>query len=708
MGLLLLSPFTLLPLNADWREDVGSEVTGLLEEADHFPATFYIATNGDDAWSVRLAAPNSDGTDGPFRTFQKAKDAIRASNAIPVSKESATAPLVVEVREGEYDLTEPIEFDAADSGAESAPVIWRGEPGKTVLINAGRYLNDPQPVTDPAILERLAPDARDKIVQFDLKALGIDDFGTLDGGNNAQLFQNDQPMTIARYPNEGFITINRLVTEGTHVVDIRGVKGITEGKFYFEDDEFLNWEKEDDLWAFGYWFWDWSVSRQQVAKINREEKILELTEPWHGYGYRIGQYYYIYNALRELDVPGEFFIDRKTGILYYYPVKEIEEKNLLFSLLPNIVTARGVSHFVLTGFTFEGCRHTAVNATGSDLVISKNVIRNIGGNGISVGGPRSLVFGNHLYNLGSNGIGVDAGDRKTLTLGHSAIVNNDIHHFGVINLVYSPGIHFGGCGITVAHNRITDAPHCAILFSGNENRIEQNEIGNVCFETNDAGAIYCGRDLTMRGNLIKNNYLHDITGFQDKGCVGVYLDDMFSSADIVGNLFVKVTNATFIGGGRDCSIVNNLFINCEPSIHVDARALNWAAYHAKSWVEEIEKSGTVCGIDFTKPPYSERYPKLLKITEGKLEAPEGNYIARNVVIRNAWNRWTPDVFEGDGIDSVSRPYLTIEDNVIGDYRLLMSLDQSESISLPNKRIQFDRIPTESIGLFPSPAAITRP
>ena len=42
---------------------------------------FYVATNGNDAWSGRLPAPNDAKTDGPFATITKARDAIRQLKA---------------------------------------------------------------------------------------------------------------------------------------------------------------------------------------------------------------------------------------------------------------------------------------------------------------------------------------------------------------------------------------------------------------------------------------------------------------------------------------------------------------------------------------------------------------------------------------------------------------------------------------------------
>ena len=58
--------------------------------------------------------------------------------------------------------------------------------------------------------------------------------------------------------------------------------------------------------------------------------------------------------------------------------------------------------------------------------------------------------------------------------------------------MYSAGhLDLDGVGNRVAHNLIHHAPHQAIGFGGNDHVIEFNEIHNVCYESNDAGAIYC-------------------------------------------------------------------------------------------------------------------------------------------------------------------------------------------------------------------------
>ena len=260
--------------------------------------------------------------------------------------------------------------------------------------------------------------------------------------------------------------------------------------------------------------------------------------------------------------------------------------------------------------------------------------------------------------------------------------------------MYSAGIGLHGVGNRATHNLIHDAPHQAISFGGNDHLIEFNEIHNVCFESNDAGAIYSGRDWTMRGTVIRHNYLHDITGFEGRGCVGVYLDDMYCGTEIVGNVFYQVTSAAFIGGGRDYLIENNVFVDCKPAIHVDARAMGWAKYHADEWVKEGREKGTLSGIRYTKNRPTASGIRSCRRFWTRIHGPRA---ATSSPATSAW--------AADGTTSSPRPgrLIAFEDNLLdtdpqfvdpadGDFRL-----KPES---PAWKLGFRRIPFEKIGLYP--------
>jgi hypothetical protein len=648
--------------------------------------TIHVAAGGSDAWSGKLDAPNASASDGPFATLERARDEIRKLKKADGLPGGAT----VEVRAGSYELPRTFELSAEDSGTKDAPIVYRARAGEEVRLVGGRVVKGFTPVTDPAVLERLDDAAKGKVLQADLKALGIGDFGEA-GGGGIELFFQDKPMTLARWPNEGFVKIVDIIVKDGH--EIHGIPGSQVGKFVYDGERPKRWTGEKDPWLHGYWFWDWSAQRQKIESIDTEKRIIAVAPPYHGYGYRKGQWYYAFNMLCELDAPGEWYLDRQAGVLYFWPPEPLEEGKAVVSVLKTLVTMKNASHVTLRGFTLEASRGTAVEIGACARVeVAACTIRNVGGSAASIGGGSgNSVVGCDIYDTGRGGISLDGGDRAKLTPAGHLAENNDIHDYGRWERMYQSGIHMGGVGNIARHNLIHNAPHMAIMFGGNDHVIELNEIHSVCYESNDAGAIYAGRDWTMRGHMIRNNYMHHISGFQGRGCVGVYLDDMFAWAAIQGNVFYKVTAAAFIGGGRDNRVENNVFVDCNPALHVDARALGWAHYHADEWIKEGKEKGTISGIAYNKPPYSERYPELVKILDGDPRAPEGNVIARNICVGGRW----------DDIEGKARPLLKFEDNLVGADPLFVdakNLNFQLREESPAWKLGFQRIPVEKIGL----------
>jgi hypothetical protein len=581
-----------------------------------------------------------------------------------------------------------LELTAEDSGTPDAPIVYRARTGETVRLLGGKRVTNWQKVTDPSVLSRLDESVREKVRQADLKALGITDFGSPAGGG-LELFFNDEPMTLARYPNEGFMRIVDVVEYDGH--QIHGIKGSKVGKFYYEGDRPKRWIGEKDAWLHGYWFWDWSDQRHRLKSIDPEKRILEVEPPYHYYGYRKGQWFYAYNILAELDSPGEWYLDRETGTLYFYPPSDIQKGEAIVSVLPTLLTMKDVSHVRWESFVMEGVRGAVVTISGgNDVRIVGCVIRNSGGYAVRIdGGANHAVISCDIYGMGEGGISLSGGDRKTLTPSNHLAENNHIHHYARWHRMYRPAIALNGVGNKARHNFIHDAPHQAIAFSGNEHLIEFNRIERVCLESNDAGAIYSGRDWTWRGTVIRFNLFRDITGFQNKGCMGVYLDDMLCGTTVFGNIFVRVTRAAFIGGGRDNIVENNIFVDCEPAVHVDARAMGWASYHVGTTMMERLKA-----VPYQQPPWSERYPQLVNILDDEPAAPKGNIIRRNICIGGRWMN----------IEEKAKLYVRIEDNLVGSDAELALVDARKGDfrlrpQSPTVKIGFKPIPFERIGLY---------
>ena len=651
---------------------------------------YYVATQGNDAWSGKLPKANKKKSDGPFATLERARDEIRK-----LKKEGGLPKVgvTVELRGGVFERQQTFELTADDSGTAEAPVVYRAAKGEEVRLGGGKVVTGWKPVTDPAVLDRLDESARGKVMQADLKAIGLTDFGNVvASGKRLEFFFRDKPMTVARWPNEGFTRIVDVVGGAPH--KIHGIPGDKIGKFTYAGDQPKRWAGEKDLWLHGYWFWDWSDQRHQVESIDTENRVITVKPPYHGYGYRKNQWFYAFNALSELDQPGEWYLDRETGVLYFYPPASINDGKALVSVLPTLITMKDASFVTVRGMILEATRGTAVNISGgAGCQVVGCTIRNTGAWAVNVGGGKENgVVGCDIYETANGGISLQGGNRKTLTpCGHFA-ENNHIHHYSRWDRVYQPGIMLQGVGCRASHNLIDNAPHMGMGFGGNNHLIEYNEIHSVTYESNDAGAIYTGRNWTMRGTVIRHNYFHHINGFEGRGCVGVYLDDQFSGTEISGNLFYKVTQATMIGGGRDCTIENNVFVDCVAATHVDARGLGWAGGGENGLKNHLKE------LPYTESPWKDQYPKLVTILDEDPMAPRGNVIARNICVGGRW---------GD-FDGKAKPLVTFTDNLLDQDPLFVGGPKPAdswpigSFQLrddsPALKLGFNRLPLDKIGL----------
>ena len=663
------------------------------QEASLAAIELHVSTTGDDSWSGTLAAPNADRSDGPLATLEAARDRLRQLRRV---ERNQNRPVTVWIAGGIYELKRSWQLTGEDSGTALAPVVYRACEDATVRLVGGRVLGGWQPVTEASVRQRLVAAARDEVLQVTLPAAVAQQLTPIQPGSSwassepgLELFFQDRPMTLARWPNDGFVSI--AAVHGPTPVDVRGTKGCKEGILEYAGDRPDRWKDEPEIMLHGYWFWDWADQRLRVESIDTAERRIRLeAKPEHAYGFRKGQWFYAYNLLAEIDQPGEWYLDRQQARLYFWPPGPVDDGHPTISLLPSLVTSKQASHITLRNLILECAQQTAVTIEGGEgVLIAGCVIRNVGGWAVKIDGATdSGVIGCDIYATGDGGISLSGGDRRTLTPAGLFAENNHIHHFSRWNPVYRPAVMLQGVGQRVSHLLIHDAPHMAIGLGGNDHLIELNEIHSVVYGSNDAGVIYAGRDATMRGHRIQYNYIHHVYGHEGKGCVGVYLDDMFCSATIYGNLFFQVPRAAFIGGGRDNIVENNIFVECNPALHIDARALGWAAYAMKTLQERLQN------VPYREEPWRSRYPQLLDYLNDEPAVPKGNVITRNICWKGRW----------DEIEPQARPGLRLENNLVeqdprfvapeqGDFRL-----QEDS---PAHALGFVRIPLERIGLYPS-------
>ncbi len=311
----------------------------------------------------------------------------------------------------------------------------------------------------------------------------------------------------------------------------------------------------------------------------------------------------------------------------------------------------------------------------------------------SGGGRNNGVVACDIYDTGAGGISIIGGDRNNLVPAGNYAENNHIFNYARLIRTYTAAVSLNGVGNKAINNVIHDAPHLAIRFRGNDLLIENNEIYNVCTETADAGVIYSPRDWTYRGNVIKNNFIHDIPTLSGLGSYAIYLDDMMSSADITGNIFYNIANYAFlIGGGRDNNIENNIFINCKNSMHLDDRGIGWASYHAQAPNGTCYKA--LMNVPYKEEPWRSKYPKLVNIWEDNAGAPKGNVVKNNVRYNSGGNSIASSVRTyGEIVDSL---IVTQDPGFVDAANMNFALEENSIIyqQLP----EFEPIAFDQIGL----------
>jgi len=567
-------------------------------------AEFHVSPAGSD---------ENPGTDGsPFRTLERARLAMRAAGP---------AGSTVWLHEGIYRITRSFGLVTQDSGTPEAPATWRAWPGDNVRIIGGA----PVSAWEPA-------EGRDGIWVADLAGQGITDFGRLTSRGASrtvrpaalELFFEGRAMRLARWPNRGWAIITATPA------------GQMGGRFTVDTDRLSRWVSTGDIWLHGYWTYDWADSYEHVAAIDPERGEIR-TDPPHGiYGYLPQHRFRVLNVLEELDEPGEWYLDRSMGVLYFWPPAPIASNSAFISLLEGpLFSLRDASHVHLRDLVFEITRGNAVEITGGEANLVRHcTIRNTGNRAVVVsGGKGHGVAGCEITATGDGALLLAGGDRATLTpAGHFA-TSNHIHDYSRWVRTYRPASQLAGVGNIVSHNLIHHAPHQAILLAGNDHVIEYNDIHTVAIETSDVGAFYMGRDWTERGNIIRGNFFHNLGNAEVSA---VYLDDFASGARIEGNVFQRARRTVFLAGGRDNLVRNNLFIDSEPGVEADARGTTWAAKMFDG--RDTTLFDRLRAVPFAAPPWSERYPALVNILEDEPALPKGNAVERNVSFGGVWTR----------------------------------------------------------------------
>lgn len=619
---------------------------------------FYVSPAGNDKSNGTAAAP--------VATLSKAQELIKK---FKMANPNYEGEIIVHIGAGNYELQSGFQLDEAIKGSKQTPIIWRGVNKDKVIISGGKKIKSSafKKVNDPAILIRVGKTAAAALYQVSLKKLGILNYGKhLSYGHGQpvvpaplELYFNNEPLTLAHYPNSGSIKIGKVIDKGS--VPRIGDTSNRGGIFEYTDTRHAKWTGQKNIWLQGTFNYGFADDNINIEKIDTLKKQIKLVTP-HLYGLGNGrdfQAYTAYNILEELDSPGEWWLDTKTGILYVWPPSTLSTASVTVSVLETpIVSVINQTYTTLEGLTIEAGRGMGIYMEGGHHnTIVGCTIRNVGTSGIFMGqgaeankGPMSIdnfeghpvsgiigslqnylykntswnrnagydqqILSCDVYNTGSGGIYLSGGDKRTLTKANNIVENCKVHDFNRRNKFIWSGISVDGCGNKIRHCEIYNSDWQGIFVHGNEHVFEYNNIHHVTLNSDDTSPWYIGRDPSDRGNVVRYNYFHHI-GNPERMNMGIYCDDSSADVFVFGNVFYKMETKhgiLFTNSGWDLTMKNNIIIEpTDATAQISAHYYTWAAGSEKSMFGEngLIRNRLTKSVSYTTEPYASKYPGLL-------------------------------------------------------------------------------------------------
>ncbi len=564
----------------------------------------------DDKWpavegtALYVDASASEGGDGskdaPFISIPEAQTKIREMKSGEGLPEGGITVLVAS---GEYSAADAISFTADDSGTKECPIVYKAAEKGGAVISGGITISPDKFVslTDDEKARLNDETAKDNVKKVDLTEFGItaEDLGEMfsvgadvaaayKGMAHAMLYIDSEKMPLSRYPNESDDDPCLRTGAGDGSVSF---ELLTVGEFEAQamalKERGLNWDT-DDIWLSGFLCYGWADSSIPVESFDPESlKVTLEHSPRYG-GIKLVKAFYFYNVFAETDVPGEYYIDRDSMTLYLYPTENFDDSTIVLSLSDDVlITAKDASYISFDGFTVTATRANGIVLSGDNITVENCHLYGISGNAIDAAGTHITIKNNEIAQIGLHGINIRGGDSGELVMAENLVYNNYIHHWNREGNTGGYAVVIGGCGTTLSHNEMHDAPHQAVAWSGPKHTLEYNKIYNVCLTTDDCGAIYNGRNAYSYGCVIRYNYIYDI-GAPGTSSGGIYLDDAVSGQHVYGNFICNVSGRGIqVGGGRDNIIENNLIIDCNMQpIDYDSRSREGVIKGDGDWLTE--------------------------------------------------------------------------------------------------------------------------
>lgn len=484
-------------------------------------ADLYVSPEGNDAWSGNLPAPNAAMSDGPIATLSRARDRVRE-----LKKGAPTpTPITVDIRGGRYTLAEPLRLGPNDSGEKDAPITYAAHPGEKPVLSGGKSIRGWKKGEGP-LWQAEIPEVKSGAWYFH------------------ELFVNGERRTRARTPNEGYLrTMGALEKYSKDRKDPAFAKNlmIRKGLKFREGDLKSSWRNLDDANLFLYH--SWTTSMHWFDRIDDAQRTAHFTNRsgWPVGYWETEQRYQVENVREALDAPGEWYLDRKSGLLEYdpQPGEDMAKAEVIAPSLTQLVvidgdwskkqlvhdvTFRGLSFqhadwsFVDKAQTIDGQAFVflpgAIHARGAErLVFEGCEIAHVGGYAVALedGCKSNRLTACHIHDIGGGGVRIGEFMRQKTAAKTSDVTGVAVAEVTLAgtsprdtgrNVVDNCFIHDGG--------RVFAAGIGVIVGHSAYNEITRNEISDFFYSSISVGWVWGFGQSAAHHNRVANNHLHHI------------------------------------------------------------------------------------------------------------------------------------------------------------------------------------------------------
>ncbi len=521
---------------------------------------FYVSPQGNDQWSGRLSSPSADGNDGPFRTLEKARDVIRALN----SRGKLYKEVKVFIRGGEYPVKKPVDFDERDS----FPTTYQAYPGEQPVFNGGIRLTG---FTE----ETLANGCTAWVKELPEVKAGKWSF--------TQLYVNDQRRNRPRLPKSGYFWIDQADLKDGQLFD-------GSDTFRYQNDDIQNYKNLQDIDIIVDHYWidermpiDWVDTAAKTVK-STSRSVFVLKDDVTGKFAK----YFLENVFEALSEPGEWYLDKKEGKLYYipYPGETQENTAVIAPVTAQFIHVAGqpeknsyVENLHFEGLTFvnSDCRFPKIVETseqrgyafeeyhaGGRLSYRESSAQPVAGTpqgalhipGVLYfeGAKKCSVTDCTIKHIGWYGIELGDG-----CFGNT-LAYNEIHDTGAGGIknggsdAYGPVCRRNG-GNQITDNHIYDCTHVyhgatgILSIHSYDNVISHNHIHDLTYTGISCGWVWGYTENVSKNNRIEKNHIHDLGKGVMSDMGGIYTLGIQPGTEVNGNLIYNVEKSNYGGWG---------------------------------------------------------------------------------------------------------------------------------------------------------------